>query len=103
MAVEIFSGPDHMAIWIGSVIRKRCRVNRGLTSEIDSLVLVRERANRSALTLGENANQRPPRWYLRAKIANESSLGPDFHMTSCAIGTVDQHRSYRRLIWIRHR
>src|SRR6266513_2727546 len=48
-----------------------------------------DRANSSGLTLRENANQRTARWRLRAKIANESSLGPDLHMTGRALGVVD--------------
>src|SRR6516162_2153542 len=57
----------------------------------------------SELTLRENANQRTARWRLRAKVANESILGPDFHMTGCTLGAIDQHRSYRRFIWIQDR
>src|SRR5215831_901471 len=62
-------------------------------AKIDSLVLARQRANSSSLTLGEDPNQRPPRWYLRTKIANKSCLGSNLHMTSRSIGAVDQHRS----------
>src|SRR4029077_18043821 len=53
-----------------------------------------------SLTLREDANQRTPRWRLRAKIANESSLGPDLHMTGRALGAVNQHRSHRRFVRI---
>src|SRR6476661_6167273 len=78
--VEIFRGPDHMAMRMGEAIRKGSRAMSDLTSENGLRSCWRDRANSSGLTLRENANQRTGRWRLRTKIANESGLGPDLHM-----------------------
>ena len=47
---------------------------------MDSLLVSARSREQQRLTLRKNANQRTTRWRLRAKIANESSLGADLHM-----------------------
>jgi len=110
MAVEIFRGPDHIAMRMltakqsggkagcATALRKRDPpLFRWIGFSEDD---VSGRRRGLKLTLRENANQRTARWDLRPKIANKSSLGPDLHMTGSALRAVDQHRSYRRLVRI---
>src|SRR5438128_10280613 len=112
MAVEMFRGPDHMAMRIGCMIsqdssaaeqfanaefgrpnhRGSCgpNIRRPLTAP-----------NQRELSLRENPNQRTTGWRFGAEIAHKSILRANLHVASRASRAINQHRRDWRLVRIR--